>query len=91
MKNIYMRRHGKMKNPKLGKFVLENQIENYFADKEGEYSYLIKRIIDICKNPQNKNALICRHEEKEMLAKFCDQYICEESLVTKADRVRPAA
>ena len=60
----------KDENPKLGKFVLENQIENYFADKEGEYSYLIKRIIDICKNPQNKNALICRHEEKEMLASF---------------------
>lgn len=57
-------------NPKLGKFVLENQIENYFADKEGEYSLLLKRIIDICRNPQNKNALICNHEEKEMLASF---------------------
>lgn len=57
-------------NPKLGRFVLENQIENYFADKEGEYSVLIKRIIDICRNPQNKNALICNHEEKEMLASF---------------------
>ena len=60
----------KDEDPKLGKFVLENQIENYFADKEGEYSPLLKRIIDICRNPQNKNALICNHEEKEMLASF---------------------
>jgi hypothetical protein len=60
----------KDEDPKLGKFVLENQIENYFADKEGEYSSLLKRIIDICRNPQNKNALICNHEEKEMLASF---------------------
>ena len=45
----------KDEEPKLGKFVLENQIENYFADKEGEYSPLLKRIIDICRNPQNKN------------------------------------
>ncbi len=57
-------------NPKLGRFVMQNQIENYFADKEGEYSLLLKRIIDICRNPQNKNALICNHEEKEMLASF---------------------
>lgn len=49
---------------------MQNQIENYFADKEGEYSLLLKRIIDICRNPQNKNALICNHEEKEMLASF---------------------
>ena len=39
-------------------------------NKEGEYSPLLKRIIDICRNPQNKNALICNHEEKEMLASF---------------------
>ena len=57
-------------DPKLGKFVLENQIENYFADKEGEYSPLLKRIIDICRNSQNKNALICNHEEKKRLASF---------------------
>ena len=57
-------------NPKLGKFVLENQIENYFADREGEYSPLLKRIVDICKDPLNRNALICSNEEKKMLASF---------------------
>ena len=60
----------KDEDPKLGKFILENQIENYFADKEGEYSPLLKRIIDICRNPQNKNALICNHQEKKILASF---------------------
>ena len=49
---------------------MENQIEDYFADKEGEYSTLLKRIIDICRNPQNKNALICNHQEKKRLASF---------------------
>lgn len=60
----------KDEDPRLGKFILGNQIENYFADKEGEYSPLLKKIVDICRNPQNKNALICNHEEKELLASF---------------------
>lgn len=57
-------------NPLLGKYVLGNQIEKYFAEKEGEYSLLLKQIVNICRNPKNKNALICKHEEKEMLASF---------------------
>ena len=57
-------------NPKLGKYVLENQIEVYFAEKEGEYSSLLKKIIGICREPQNKNALICNAQEKKMLASF---------------------
>lgn len=57
-------------NPKLGKYVLENQIEDYFAEKEGEYSSLLKKIIGICREPQNKNALICNAQEKKMLASF---------------------
>ncbi len=60
----------KEEDPKLGKFVLENQIEDYFAGREGEYSLLLKRIVDICRNPQNRNALICGHKEKELLASF---------------------
>ena len=59
-------------NPKLGKYVLENQIEDYFAEKEGEYSSLLKKIIGICREPQNKNALICNAQEKKMLASFFD-------------------
>lgn len=49
---------------------MENQIEHYFADKEGTYSSLLKRIIEICKEPQNKKALICYSEEKRNLASF---------------------
>lgn len=57
-------------NPKLGKYVLENQIEDYFAEKEREYSFLLKKIIGICREPRNKNALICNAQEKEVLASF---------------------
>lgn len=57
-------------NPKLGKYVLANQIEDYFAEKEGEYSSLLRKIIGICREPQNKNALICNAQEKRVLASF---------------------
>lgn len=57
-------------NPKLGEFVLSNQIEKKFAEQEGRYSKLLKRIVSICTNTQNKKALICNREEKEILASF---------------------
>ncbi len=56
-------------NPKLGEFVLPNQIENKFAEQEGKYSKLLQNIARICDNPQNKRALIC-NKEKETLASF---------------------
>lgn len=62
--------HWEDANPKLGKFVLPNQIENKFAEREGEYSKVLKKIIDICSNLQNKKALICNKEEKSILASF---------------------
>lgn len=57
-------------NPELGEFVLPNQIEKQFAEQEGEYSKLLKRIVEICTNPENEKALICNKEEKEILASF---------------------
>lgn len=57
-------------NPKLGKFVLPNQIENKFAVKESRYSKLLQKIIVVCSDPQNKRALICSKEEKGILASF---------------------
>ena len=49
---------------------MENQIENDFAEKEGKYSSLLKKIINLCMEPQNRNALICSTQEKELLAGF---------------------
>ena len=43
---------------------------HYFAEKEREYSFLLKKIIGICREPRNKNALICNAQEKEVLASF---------------------
>lgn len=57
-------------NPDLGDFVLPNRIEKKFAEQEGRYSKLLKRIVSICTNTQNKKALICNREEKEILASF---------------------
>lgn len=57
-------------NPKLGEFVLPNQTEKQFAEQEGRYSKLLKRIVSICTNIQNEKALICNREEKEILASF---------------------
>ena len=57
-------------NPELGDFVFPNQIEKQFSEQEGRYSKLLKRIVSICVNPQNKRALICNEEDKELLASF---------------------
>lgn len=57
-------------NPKLGDFVLPNQIENKFAEQEREYSKLLQKIVSICANPQNGNALVCTKDEKESMAGF---------------------
>lgn len=57
-------------NPELGKFVLHNKIEDEFSRLEGKCNTVLKRIIDICKEPHNKNALICNAEEKKVLTKL---------------------
>lgn len=57
-------------NPKLGKFVLQNQLENEFAQQENEYNKILKKAINICSNPENKDALICSSSEKNILASF---------------------
>lgn len=49
------------------KFINFNCIENIFAQNEGRYSEVIKRIIS--SDPKNKDALICNSEEK-ILAEF---------------------
>ncbi len=54
----------------LGEYVLPNEIEDDFSRQENEYNVLLKRIISICSDPVNKNALICRHEQKEGIALF---------------------
>ncbi len=57
-------------NSELGKFVLPNQIEKQFAEQEGKYSKLLRRIVEICTNAENTKSLICNGEEKEILASF---------------------
>lgn len=47
-----------------------NDIEDNLSKREEEYSKLVKKIISICDNPENKYALILNKEEKELLMEF---------------------
>lgn len=55
---------------KLGKKVLSNDFEHFFSRKEGKFSQVISKILSVCSSAQNKNALICKSEEKKLLAEF---------------------
>lgn len=57
-------------NPKLGKYVLVNNIENEFCRYESEFAILLQKIITICTSVQNPNALILYGKEKEVLFRF---------------------
>lgn len=57
-------------NPKLGKYVLANNIENEFCRYESEFGILLQKIINICTSEQNPNALILYGKEKEVLFRF---------------------
>lgn len=52
----------------LGKYVLPNQIENAFSGYEGVYGTLLRKLINVCSEPQNKTALICNADDKRALA-----------------------
>lgn len=57
-------------NPKLGRYVLPNNIENEFCKYEGEFAELLQTISSVCTSDQNANALILYGKEKEMLRRF---------------------
>lgn len=57
-------------NKRLGKFVLENSIENAFMQYEKEFAELLKKISRICTPSQNRKALILKAEEKDILCRF---------------------
>lgn len=57
-------------NPKLGKYVLTNNIENVFCKYEGEFAALLQKIIGICTPVQNPRALILHGKEREVLFRF---------------------
>lgn len=57
-------------NPKLGKYVLINNIENVFCRYESGFAILLQKIIAVCSSVQNPNALILYGKEKEILFRF---------------------
>lgn len=60
----------KLQNPTNKQYMLENEIETILQQQESEFAPIIDKIIKICANPENKNALICTTIEKEILQKF---------------------
>ncbi len=57
-------------NPKLGKYVLPNNIEDIFCAYEGQFAKLLKIIQKVCIPQQNPRALILHTAEKTILFKF---------------------
>lgn len=57
-------------NPKLGKYILTNDIENKFCEYEGEFAKLLKTICNVCTLDQDSAALILHGKEKEVLRRF---------------------
>ena len=54
-------------DPRLGEFILPNQIEKSLSELESSHNALLKKIIMITCDPHNKNALICNSDEKKNL------------------------
>lgn len=54
----------------LGKYVLCNKIEKEFSKYEGQFSVLVKRLLNICDPAKNLHALICSRKDKEDLIRL---------------------
>lgn len=57
-------------NPKLGKYILLNHIEDIFCQYEGEFARLLKTISRVCTYNQNANALVLHGKEKQVMLRF---------------------
>ena len=57
-------------NEKLGKFVLQNRIEDSFAAAEECYSQILKKLLSVCIKDQNPDAFITLKSERKVLISF---------------------
>lgn len=57
-------------NPKLGKFVLQNNIENTFCGYECEFAKILTKILQVCNPYQKSNALVLQEDEKDVFFRF---------------------
>lgn len=62
------------------KFLLPNEIENMFCSLEGEYSSVLKSVINKSLLNSNGTALICTLKEKEILASMVANFITRNFL-----------
>lgn len=57
-------------NPKLGKFIMQNDIEDTLAKYDGEFSAFLRDLDRRVIPDQNPNALICNKQEKMVLKRL---------------------
>ncbi len=71
---------------KFGEFVALNDLEHFFCSLETKYRPLRDKINKLCLNPNNKHALICTKEDKELLADFvANFYLRNPSVVNSPE------
>ena len=71
---------------KFGEFVALNDLEHFFGSLETKYRPLRDKINKLCLNPNNKHALICTKEDKELLADFvANFYLRNPSVVNSPE------
>ena len=67
----YLYESSKVKNPREeDDFIAVNSIEKEFSANENKYKQLLTKVVSICSIPANIDALVCRSEEKDLLADF---------------------
>ncbi len=60
----------------MGNYLLYNDLEEDLSRKESKYSPLLSKIIKLCSDECNLNALICYSYEKELLCNFLANLFC---------------
>ena len=60
----------------MGNYLLYNDLEEDLSRKESKYAPLLSKIIKLCSDECNLNALICNSYEKELLCSFLANLFC---------------
>lgn len=71
----------------LKKYILFNNIEKHFAERERVFSKTLRKIIGVCCHSENKDALVCSSDDKEILSEFAVNLFLRNPLTMKNARI----
>ena len=74
-------------NEEEDSFVLTNQIENHFAKEETKYAETVRRILNICGNKDNENALVCSTNDRDTLISLVSNLYVRNPLTLESAQV----